>query len=97
MTDFTSSAHAWSTYAQSFVVGHLFNPSLRSSHGTTEFVRTKKKKRPARVSEDESNKVWLAQSTDVHCTNSFGANENTVNRWKEKGNEPVRVCLLLGK
>lgn len=62
-------------------------------------MRTKKK-RPARVSEDESNKVWLAQaaeSTDVHCTNSFGANENTVIRWKEKGNEPVRVCLLLGK
>jgi hypothetical protein len=76
----------------------LFISSLRS-HGATEFVRTKK--RPARVSsEDESNKVWLAQaagSTDVHCTNSFGANENTVVRWKEKGNEPVRVCLLLGK
>lgn len=49
------------------------------------------------MSEDESNKVWLAQaagSTDVHCTNSFGANENTVIRWKEKGDEPVRVCLL---
>lgn len=74
----------------------MFSSSLRF-HGATESLCAQKKKRPARVSEDESNKVWLAQaagSTDVHCTNSFGANENTVIRWKEKGDEPVRVCLL---